>query len=413
MARMGRQNRLRRFDRFEGSAGLRFSLILLLGTILFSCAEAGVRLGSDRISEEPYRSWFQNKRVGLITNQTGVDSSLVLTMDKLRTAPDVKLTALFGPEHGLLGQAQAGEKVSSGPQAFSLYGENRAPTDEMLQDVDLLVYDIQDVGVRFYTFTSTMFESMKAAARKGIPFVVLDRPNPIGGIMVEGPVLEAGHESFVGIYRLPIRYGMTIGELARFLAGETGLQLDLRIIPMEGWDRAEWYEATGLAWVFPSPNMPTIDTAVVYPGFCLVEGTNLSEGRGTTKPFELFGAPWLNAPQLATRMNNLQLPGVRFRVQSFTPTFSKHAGESCSGLQLHVTDRNSFSPVRTILHLLREVRLMHPEEFSFIERSFDRLAGNSWIREMLAEGREVEEIEARWQPELQEFLKRRAEYLLY
>jgi len=283
----------------------------------------------------------------------------------------------------------------------------------MLKDVEVLLYDIQDVGVRFYTYISTMFLSMKAATEQGIPFIVLDRPNPIDGSRVEGPVLQPGYESFVGIYALPIRYGMTAGELARMLNQETDLGCDLKVVPLEGWERQQWYDQTGLEWISPSPNMSTVNTAAVYPGLCLIEGTNLSEGRGTIRPFEYIGAPWLKSRELVERLNRLQLPGVRFRQQAFTPTFSKYQDEPSQGIQIHVLDRNSLDPLRILLHLLAEVRKLHPEQLEFKSAFFDRLMGNSSVREALIQGKPVEEIVAQWQPALQEFKQTREKYLLY
>ena len=370
-------------------------------------------MGADRLFEDPYWDWIQGKRVGLITNSSGVNSGLETTMDLLVQHPDVQLVALFAPEHGLLGQAQAEESVATYGNVYSLYGETQAPTAEMLKDVEVLLYDIQDVGVRFYTYISTMFLSMKAATEQGIPFIVLDRPNPIDGSRVEGPVLKPGYESFVGIYALPLRYGMTAGELARMLNQETDLGCDLKVVPLEGWNRQQWYDQTGLEWISPSPNMPTLSTATVYPGLCLIEGTNLSEGRGTTRPFEHIGAPWLKSRELVERLNGLQLPGVRFRQQAFTPTFSKYQDEPSQGIQVHVLDRNSYDPLGNLLHLLTEVRKLHPDQLEFNSAFFDRLMGNSSVREALIQGRPVEEIVEQWQPDLQEFKQAREQYLLY
>jgi uncharacterized protein YbbC (DUF1343 family) len=390
---------------------------LLLALQLASCAQPSslgrLRLGADQLFEEPYVSWIRGKRVGLITNQTGVDSRLESTAERLARYSEVRLTALFAPEHGIAGSAQAGEHVSGGTEYFSLYGDRRAPTPEMLSRVDVLIYDIQDVGVRFYTYISTLLEAMKAASRQRIPFMVLDRPNPIGGDRVEGPVLEPGFESFVGIHRLPIRYGMTAGELAGLLKDELGLDLVLWVVPMVNWDRRQGWPAGGLEWITPSPNMPTLRTAEVYPGTCLIEGTNLSEGRGTTRPFELIGAPWLQARPLAGLLNGYGLPGVVFRPQPFRPTFSKYAGQECQGIQIHVVDSRSFRPIETTLHLLREVLNLHPTEFQFHDTTFDRLAGNSWVRTMLLETRAPEAVAERWSKDLEEFRKRRAPYLLY
>ncbi|MCZ6878300.1 MAG: DUF1343 domain-containing protein [Acidobacteria bacterium] len=396
--------------------GALFFLSLSLALSL-SCQPTGppseVRVGADRLFERPYFNWIQGKRVGLITNPTGVNSELESTMDLLARHSDVQLVALFAPEHGILGQAQAEEGVSSYGNVYSLYGETRAPTAEMLKDVEVLLYDMQDVGVRFYTYISTMFLSMQAAAEKGIPFIVLDRPNPIDGSRVEGPVLQPGYESFVGIYALPIRYGMTAGELAQMLNQQTDLQCDLKVVPLGGWQREQWYDQTGLEWISPSPNMPTVTTAAVYPGLCLIEGTNLSEARGTTHPFELVGAPWLNSRELAESLNRLQLPGVRFREQAFTPTFSKYRDEQTQGIQIHVLDRDLFHPLPTVLHLLKEVRRLHPQQLMFDEAFFDRLVGNSWVRIALTQGTPVEDIVDQWQPALQEFKQTRAKYLLY
>ena len=371
-----------------------------------------LKIGADRLFEEPYHTWIKGKRVGLITNQTGVDSSLRPVAELLAEDPEVQLTALFGPEHGISGESQAGSKIVDGPKIFSLYGDRRAPDAEMLKEVDLLVFDIQDVGSRFYTYISTMYEAMKAAAEHKKPFIVLDRPNPIGGIQVEGPVLEEGRESFVGIFPIPIRHGMTAGELAQLFNAESDLKLDLQVVPLLNWDRSEW-AGTGLQWIAPSPNMPTPDTAALYPGFCLIEGTNLSEGRGTTRPFQLIGAPWLKATQLAGRLNDGGIPGAFFRPQRFTPMFSKHSELSCAGIQIHVLDHTVFEPVSAALRFIQEAIQLHPNELEFRANSFDRLIGNSWVREALEEGSDVESIEARWQGELEVFKARREAYLLY
>ena len=372
----------------------------------------GAQTGVDRLGEEEFHPWVAGKRAGLITNQTGVDCNLRSTIDVLNSLPDVELVALFSPEHGLSGDVQAGENVASTRRVYSLYGESRSITDAMLSEVDVLLFDIQDVGVRFYTYISTMLEGMRAAARRDIPFIVLDRPNPIGGHRVEGPVLEAGMESFVGVHPIPIRHGLTVGEMAGLLNGELQLGAPLRVVPVKGWRRDQWYDDTGLAWIQPSPNMPTLDTASVYPGFCLIEGTNLSEGRGTTRPFEWIGAPWLDQSRLVEALNSLKLPGVRFRPQTFRPTFSKHAGTACNGVQVHVVDRDSFLPVRTALVFLSEVKRLHPDQIQF-RKGFDRLAGNSWLRQALQEGQSVASMVQRWEAERARFLETRSTYLLY
>lgn len=383
--------------------------------ILFSVSllEGEVRLGADRLFESPYFGWIKGKRVGLITNQTGVNSQLKSVSDLLAGNKNVELVAVFGPEHGFSGAMQAGQKISSQGTVYSLYGATRAPTESMLMNLDLLLFDLQDVGARFYTYISTMFLSMQAASQRDIPFIVLDRPNPISGLSVEGPVLEAGFESFVGIYPLPIRYGLTSGELARMLNVEANLSVDLRIVPVEGWNRDQWYDHLNLEWIPPSPNIPTLDTAAVYPGTCLIEGTNLSEGRGTTRPFELLGAPWLDAKKLAGRLNKLALPGVFFRSQTFTPTFSKYENIVCQGVQLHVTDRELFQPISTVLYLLSETLELHPSQLTFRLEFFNRLAGNSWIHQGLADGKPIPELVYRWQQELAKFKQKRVKYLLY
>lgn len=372
-----------------------------------------LRTGADQIFEEPYYSWIKGKGLGLITNQTGVNSRLEDLPSLFADRDDINLAALFGPEHGIYGEAEAGDTVAERSNVYSLYGEHQAPTPEMLEGVEVLIYDIQDVGARFYTFISTMFESMKAVSGTGLTFIVLDRPNPIGGTMVEGPVLEEGFESFVGTYTIPNRYGMTAGELAMLLKEENHLDLELKVVPVKGWSREENFDDYGKEWVNPSPNMPGFKTALSYPGFCLVEGTNLSEGRGTTRPFEYLGAPWINSLNLARKLNSLDLPGIRFRPQMFTPSFSKHQGEACGGVQVHIIDNESFRPVRSALFFIRTVAEMYPEEFSFREDGFDRLCGNSWVRTMLQEGAEVDEIEALWQEKLEEFKSTRDKYLLY
>lgn len=371
-------------------------------------------VGTDRIlKEEKYLAKIRGKRIGLVTNHTGVNHQLETTAAVLAARRDLKLVALFGPEHGIQGHAQAGQPISSQPNVYSLYGDTRAPTPAMLEDVEVLLYDIQDVGVRFYTYVSTLFESMKAAAQQGIPFVVLDRPNPIDATRVEGPVLEPGFESFVGIYHLPARYGMTPGELASLLNSEAAIGADLVVVPIQGWRRSKWYDQTGLHWIMPSPNMATLSTATVYPGLGLIEGTNLSEGRGTTRPFELIGAPWLHSQQLADRLNHLELPGTRFRPQAFLPTFSKYQGESCQGIQIHVLDRNQFQPIPTFLHIVTAVLHLHPKKLELADQVFDRLVGNSWVRRHLLQRRPVDEIVKQWQTALEEFKKKRTKYLLY
>jgi uncharacterized protein YbbC (DUF1343 family) len=303
---------------------------------------------------------------------------------------------------------------------FSLYGKTKEPSPKMLAEVDVLVFDMQDAGARFYTFISTLFYVLRGAGRAGKPVIVLDRPNPINGARIEGPRVEPGLESFVGITPIPIRHGLTTGELAFYLNVEHHLGADLSVIPMRGWARDMWFDQTGLPWVTTSPGIPQLVTAAVYPGMCFVEGTNLSEGRGTTLPFEIAGAPWLDGDPAARSLNALNLPGVRFRPLYFIPSASKHAGEKCGGVQAHVTDREAFRPTATGLHVVAACRAHAAEQFQFLASSwegrpphFDLLTGVAAVREGLAAGKAVEEITATW-PEIEaQFADKRRPYLLY
>ncbi|MCL4146783.1 UNVERIFIED_CONTAM: hypothetical protein GTU68_045120 [Idotea baltica] len=293
-------------------------------------------------------------------------------LESLSSSEKITLTALFGPQHGFETTTQDNMIEWSGYRhprlnipIHSLYGEHREPTDEMLDGVEVLFIDLMDVGARYYTFIWTMFLCMKAAEKRGISVVVADRPNPINGIDVEGRPQEEDHLSFVGLYPLPIRHGKTIGELARHFQSECYPGVDLEVLPMEDWSREQFYDETGLPWVMPSPNMPTIDTAIVYPGMCLFEGTNVSEGRGTTRPFELFGAPWIDSEALTAELNSLALSGVKFRAASFEPGFQKYAGEVCRGAQFHIIDRRAFQPVATALKILQLLREKYPRDFAW------------------------------------------------
>jgi uncharacterized protein YbbC (DUF1343 family) len=362
---------------------------------------------------------IRGKRVGLITNHSGVDRKLRHDIDLLASAPEVKLTALFSPEHGIRGAAQAGEKVRSAVDAktavpiHSLYGETRRPTPEMLNEVDLLVYDIQDIGSRFYTYISTLGECMQAAAERKIPFIVLDRPNPLGGETIEGPLLDLNFRSFVGAFAIPIRYGLTPGELSGWIKFSLKLDLELSVVKMKHWTRGQWYEETNLIWVPPSPNIPTLASALCYPGMCLIEGTNLSEGRGTTTPFEIVGAPWVDGFKLAERLNTQKLPGVLFRPVAFTPTLSKFSGEACQGVQLHVADRKLFRPLPTALLILEDIRRNYPEQFQFKSAHFDRLAGTDALRRAMERNQPTHEIVTTWKRDLKEFETGRQKFLLY
>ncbi len=369
-------------------------------------------------------SLVEGRSIGLITNQTGIDRQLRSNLTLFAEQPKVELAAIFSPEHGISGSAQAGIEIASaigkGRQIpiHSLYGETRQPTPEMLAEIDVLVYDIQDVGSRFYTYISTLLRAMKAAVSNSVDFIVLDRPNPICGDRVEGNLLQPAFQSFVGATAITIRHGMTVGELAQFCKAELGFaSSQLEIIPMYGWQRGMWYDQTGLPWVPPSPNMPTVETATLYPGTCLIEGTSLSEGRGTTKPFEWIGAPWIDPERWADTLNNLDLPGTHFRPIHYTPTFSKYADQECHGVQVHVTDRDQFKPVDVALHLIATARRDYSDQFEFIENSgryfFDLLAGTDELRLRLMKCESPTEIVRSWEAEVEKFTERCRPHLLY
>jgi uncharacterized protein YbbC (DUF1343 family) len=395
--------------------------------------EMTVLPGLEVLIEESSR--IHGKRIGLVTNQSAVTRDLKHAVSLLQAGREWKLTTLFGPEHGIWGEAQDMAHIDhsidplSGLPVHSLYGANEsdlAPRREALKNLDALVIDLQDIGSRYYTFIYTMALCMREAAPLGLEVIVLDRPNPIDGIHVEGNIREDRYSSFVGMFPLPTRHGMTAGELAQWFARyyKDVHQLDCRltVVPMKGWRRSMWWGDTGLPWVIPSPNMPTVFTATVYPGMCLVEGTNLSEGRGTTHPFEFFGAPWLNPFKLAENLNRLDLPGIRFRPHYFMPTFHKHANEVCGGVELHVTDRSILEPYRTGLWCLAVARSMDPEKFQWRTETYefvsdrlaiDLLAGSSEYRELVESGGNVDDWVAQWKEPLREFEKQRDEFLLY
>ena len=369
-------------------------------------------------------AFIEGRSIGLITNQTGIDSQFQSNLALFAEHPKVTLAAIFSPEHGISGSAQAAIHVPSAVDRerqipiYSLYGATRQPTQEMLDGIDALVYDIQDVGSRFYTYISTLLRSMRAAAANRVDFIVLDRPNPIRGDRIEGNLLQPAFQSFVGEAAIPIRHGMTVGELVQFCRVEldfASIQLD--IVPMCGWRRGIWYDETGLPWVPPSPNMPTVETATLYPGTCLIEGTNLSEGRGTTKPFEWIGAPWVDSESWADTLNNLNLTGTHFRPVHFTPTFSKYADQECHGIQVHVTDRDQFKPVEVALHLIATIQRDYPGQFEFLKNKgryfFDLLAGTDELRLRLMKREAPTEIIGAWEAEVMQFTERCRPYLLY
>ena len=365
---------------------------------------------------------IRGKRVGLITNHTGVDSHGVSTIDRLFASRDVRLVALFSPEHGLRGTAADGAKISSGVDRktglpiFSLYGDVRRPTRRMLANVEALLFDMQDIGARPYTYISTMGLAMRAAKEKGIPFVVLDRPNPIGGHIVEGSILDTAFRSFTGMYPIALRHGMTVGEIARMLSARFGIDAELIVVPMVGWRRGMWFDDTGLPWVKPSPNIRRLETAIHYPGTVFIEATNLSEGRGTEHPLEQAGAPWLRARDIADSMNAMRLPGVRFEATRFRSVKGtvKYGGVAVPAVRFVLTDREAYRPVRTALLFIDLVRRTHPGFFRWLERGagVDRLAGTDALRNAIAEGRLTELLDD-WEAEAAEFLRMRREYLIY
>ena len=396
------------------------TIILSIFVMLSSC-QGSVMTGLDCV--DSYSQVFQGKRVGIITNHTAYNSSGRYIVDVIRDIPDVKVTALFGPEHGLWGKEQDAIKIDNqtdpvyGLQVYSLYGKTLKPTPEMLQYIDILIFDIQDIGARFYTYIYTMSLAMEAAAENNKRFVVLDRPNPINGFCVEGNLLEPAFSSFVGLYPVPVRHGMTAGELAKMFNDQgwlkDGVKADLVIIPMKGWRRRMWYDQTGLSFIKTSPNMSDLQTAAIYPGLCLLEGTNISEGRGTEKPFLQFGSPWIDSKRLAGRLNKLSLPGMRFEPASFTPESSKYKGQTCNGVRIIILERDRLEPYFSGVRIVNEIYRMYPQDFQWKAGHFDRLCGTSKIRNAISNQSSLNSLRKKWQEELDEFLKIRKKYLIY
>jgi len=385
-----------------------------------------VRLGSDLLLSS---TRLRGTRVGVVCNHASVDRGFHHIVDRLMAAEGVGLGAIFGPQHGFRSDVQDnmvetphGDDSGRRVPVYSLYSETREPTADMLRGLDALVIDLQDIGARIYTYIYTMANCLRACEKHGVTAIVCDRPNPIGGVEVEGAPLVRGFESFVGQFPIPMRHGMTIGELARFFNETAAIGAPLEIVAMEGWTRDLYADQTMLPWVMPSPNMPALDTAVVYPGTVLFEGTMLSEGRGTTRPFELVGAPWIDAERFAGAMNRLNLPGAFFRPAVFEPTFQKHARQTCGGCQIHVTDRNAFKPVLTGVALIDMFRRQDPGTFAWRQPPYeyeheklpiDILAGSDALRKQIEDGTPLEEIASSWLSDEEVFAAMRRPFLLY
>jgi uncharacterized protein YbbC (DUF1343 family) len=372
---------------------------------------------------------LHGQRVGIVSNPASVDRDLSHVVDRIAGHAGARLSAIFGPQHGfrsdvqdnMIETAHSQDEIRRVP-IYSLYSETREPTAAMLRDLDVLVIDLQDVGVRIYTYIYTMANCLKAARRHGVKVIVCDRPNPIGGVQVEGPVLVQGHESFVGMYPIPMRHGMTIGELARLFNEHFGIGADLEVVAMEGWRRDMYFDETGRTWILSSPNIPTFETTLVYPGAVLFEGTNVSEGRGTTRPFEFLGAPWIIAERFADALNRRRLPGVFFRPIVFEPTFHKHAGRPCGGCQVHVLDRGVFQPVEAGVALIEAFRAADPGRFAWKDPPYeyehertpiDVLAGSTELREQIEGSVPAREIARSWEAATNAFMRVRQRFLLY
>ena len=390
--------------------------------------EVKVVLGLEKLLQEK-APILRGVRLGLVCNQASVDHGYRHAADLVHQHPELNLRALFGPQHGIRGDVQDnmietehGVDRKTGLPVNSLYSETREPTEKMLRDIDVVVFDMQDVGCRIYTFVYTLANCMRAAKKFGKRVVVCDRPNPISGSAVAGNVLEPEYASFVGQFPIPTRHGMTVAELARMFNGHFGIGCDLEVIPMDGWLRERWHDETDAPWVLPSPNMPTLNSATVFPGTVHFEGTQVSEGRGTTLPFELIGAPYIDPGAYADGLNELGLPGVFFRSCVFQPTFQKHAGVSCGGVQIQVIDRESFEPVIAGVAMVKLAHDMYPKEFRwkeppyeyvFDKNPFDVISGTNGIREKIERGTGLQAIENSWKAHLAEFQSTREKYLLY
>jgi uncharacterized protein YbbC (DUF1343 family) len=389
-----------------------------------------VQTGLDLLAHDEFAP-LRGQRVGLVANPASADGRLRHAVDLLASAPQVRLSALFGPEHGFSGEVQDLTAVADSMHprlrcpVFSLYGdsvESLRPTQASLRGLDVLLIDLPEVGCRYSTFQATMLFCLEAAAASDLPVILLDRPNPLNGIAIEGPAIEPGFESFVGPHSIPTRHGMTLGELAIMYVAERSINVTLRVVPCTGWRRDHYFDETFLPWVLPSPNLPTLDAALVYPGQCLLEGTNISEGRGTTKPFEICGAPWANADRVAGRLTPDVIPGAVARPTTFRPTFHKYANQTCGGIQLHVVDRSAFRPLRTSLAIIAAFRAegsahfrWRNDEYEFVDGvpAIDLLFGGSRERLAIQSGLSVAEIARPWSEYEAAFKSRRERFLLY
>ncbi len=387
-----------------------------------------IKLGLERLLDDKV-NLLEGARVGLVCNQASVNHDFHHAADLLHQHPKINLTTLFGPQHGIRGDVQdnmietehATDRTTGLP-IYSLYSETREPSEEMLRDVDIIVVDLQDVGTRIYTFVYTLANCMRAAKKLSKKVIACDRPNPINGKQLEGVVLDPAFASFVGQFPIATRHGMTFCELGRMFNQAFGIGSDLECVTMEGWSRELWYDETDGPWVFPSPNMPTLDAATVFPGSVHLEGTQMSEGRGTTKPFELVGAPYIDADQYAKALNRLGLSGVYFRSCVFLPTFQKHSGRACGGVQIHVTNRETFEPAVTGIAVVKTAFDMYgdefkwknpPYEYEYEKNPFDVIAGTSKVREAIERGDSLDSIKASWEAPLAEFTRLRGDFLLY
>ncbi len=409
-------------------------LIFLFYISLFAgcgVAENNIKVltGADILLSEKF-DLIKNKNVGIITNHTAILGNGTHLVDTLFSRNDVRISALFGPEHGIRGNAANGKTIKNGKdiktglKVFSLYGKNKKPTKEMLQNIDILIFDIQDIGARFYTYISTMFYAIKSAAENKIPILILDRPNPINGKNVEGPLLQKEFQSFVGIAQIPIRHGMTIGELAKFFNRPKILGIKdtakLTVVKMKNWKRNYFYDNCNLTWIKTSPNIPNLNTAIVYPGMCLLEGTNISEGRGTYSPFLLIGSPFINSKDVIEEIQKLKPQGIKLTSKKFIPKSipnmaykPKYENEECNGIELNITDRKIFNPVEFSVKLIYTFHKLYPEKFSFKNNWIDKLWGSSSLRKMINENKTPAEIISSWQSQLNKFKEEQKQFLLY